>query len=83
MPLYIGCKFYECDIEQNSDDFIGVAGELVENKLKPGVLGIRNSSEKVWNVKMPDNQFYKVDPGKGCPIWPGLEIDFGDVTAKI
>ncbi len=83
MPLFIGSKFYECDIEKNSDDFIGVAGELVENKLKPGVLGIRNSSEKVWNVRMPDGQFYKVDPGKGCPIWPGLEIDFGDVTAKI
>ncbi len=83
MPLYIGSKFYECEIDDNSDDFISVAGELVENKLKPGVLGIRNCSERSWNVKMPDGKYYDVLPGKGCPIWQGLEIDFGGVTAKI
>ena len=56
---------------------------LVENKLKPGVLGIRNCSELTWNARMPDGEFHKVAPGKGCPIWQGLEIDFGKVTAKI
>ncbi len=83
MPLYLGCKFYKCEIDPESDDFLSVAGELVENSLKPGVLGIKNFSEKTWRVKMPDGVFYYVESGKGFPVWPGLEIDFGDIKAQI
>ncbi len=83
MPLYVGCRFFECEIDPESDDFLSVAGELVENKLKPGVLGIKNSSSKTWRVKMPDGIFYDIAPGKGFPIWKGLEIDFGGVRAQI
>lgn len=83
MPLYLGSKFYECEIDPESDNFLVAAGELVENKLKPGVLGIKNLSEKNWRVKMPDGIFYDIAPGKGCPIWSGLEIDFGEVKAQI
>ena len=32
---------------------------------------------------MPDGNFYDITSGKGFPIWKGLEIDFGGVTAKI
>ncbi len=83
MPLYIGSKFYECEVYPDSDDFLSVAGELVENKLKPGVLGIKNCSERSWKVRMPDGAIYDVAPSKGCPIWKGLEINFGEVTAKL
>ena len=83
MPLYVGCRFYKCDISANSDDFLSVAGELVENKLKPGILGIKNCSDKTWKVKMPDGAFYDIAPGKGFPIWKNLEIDFGEVKAQI
>ncbi|MDE6665632.1 MAG: protein kinase [Ruminococcus sp.] len=83
IPLYIGSKFYECEIDPKSDNFQKVAGELVENKLKPGMLGIKNSSEKVWRVKMPDGVFYDIAPGKGFPLWKGLEIDFDEVNAHI
>lgn len=83
MPLYLGCKFYKCEIEDGSDDFLSVAGELVENSLKPGVLGIKNTSDKTWRVKMPDGVFYYIESGKGFPIWHGLEIDFGDIKAQI
>lgn len=83
MPLYVGSKFYECEIDPRSDDFQKVVGELVENKLKPGMLGIKNSSGKTWRVKMPDGVFYDIASGKGFPLWKGLEIDFGDVNAHI
>ncbi|MGN0575195.1 MAG: protein kinase [Ruminococcus sp.] len=83
VPLYLGRKFFECEIYPDSDDFLSVAGELVENKLKPGILGIKNCSSKKWRVKMPDGIFYDITSGKGFPIWKGLEIDFGGVTAKI
>ncbi len=83
IPLYVGSKFYECEVNPKSDDFQKVAGELVENKLKPGMLGIKNCSEKVWRVKMPDGVFYDIAPGKGFPLWKNLEIDFGEVNAHI
>ncbi len=83
MPLYIGCKFYNCEIDPDSDDFLTVAGELVENTLKPGVLGIKNVSGRTWRVKMPDGTFYNIEPGKGFPVWAGLEIDFGNIKAQI
>ena len=82
-PLYLGCKFYECEIVPESDDFTAVAGELVENKLKKGVLGIKNCSDRQWKAKMPDGVFYDIAPGKGFPVWQGLEIDFGEVKAQI
>lgn len=83
VPLYLGRQFYQCDVYPDCDDFLSIAGELVENKLRPGILGIKNLSDKKWNVKMPDGQFYDIAPGSGFPIWKGLEIDFGEVKAKI
>ena len=34
---------------------------------------------------MPDGMFYDIEPGKGCPIWQGLEIQFknGMITASV
>lgn len=83
IPLYVGSRFYKCEVDPRSDDFQTVAGELVENKLKPGMLGIKNCSDKVWRVKMPDGVFYDIAPTRGFPLWKGLEIDFGDVNAHI
>ena len=82
-PLYLGSVFYECEINPDSEDFQTVAGELVENRLKPGVLGFKNTSSKTWRAKMPDGDFYDIPPGKGFPVWQGLEIDFGEVTATL
>ncbi len=82
MPLYKGAKIYECDIHTDSNDFLTVAGEVVENKFRPGLYGIKNCSERKWSAKMPDGVFHDVEPGKGFPIWQSLEIDFGEVKAK-
>ncbi len=83
IPLYVGAKLYDCEISPESDDFQTAAGELVENKLKAGMLGIKNISEKTWRAKMPDGVFYDIPTGKGFPIWNGLEVDFGSVKATI
>ncbi|MDE5569761.1 MAG: protein kinase, partial [Ruminococcus sp.] len=82
-PLYSGRKFFECEIDTDSNEFLNLAGEIVANKNNPSILGIRNCSEKAWKVKMPDGNFYNVPSGKGFKIWDGLEIDFGNVIAKI
>lgn len=83
IPLYRGCRFYDCEITAGSDDFQTVCAEVVENRSKPGVLGIKNCSDKVWKVKMPDGVIYDIPGGMGFPIWENLEIDFGTVKAQI
>ena len=55
----------------------------VENKLKPGVLGIKNCTEDTWQAKLPDGKYYPIQPGKGFPIWKDLEVDFGKVKASM
>jgi hypothetical protein len=74
---------YACETDKSSDDFNTVTGIVVENKLQKGVLGFKNLSKRPWKVKMPDGNFYSVDPERGFPIWAGLVIDFGGVTATI
>lgn len=82
MPLYIGCKIFECEIEPNSEDFLNVAGEVIENRIQRGLMGIKNVSDKKWNVKLPDG-IHEVNSGQGFPVWQGLEIDFGKVCAYL
>jgi len=83
IPLYAGCRLFDCETDQHSDDFETVSAEVVENKFKAGVLGIRNCSQNTWRAKMPDGVFYDIAPGKGFPIWDELEIDFNGVKASI
>jgi hypothetical protein len=83
IPIYEGCKLYECDTVKLSDKFDKVVGEVIENKIHRGVFGFKNLSDSVWKAKMPNGEFKNINPNCGFPIWSGLEIDFGDTTAKI
>lgn len=83
IPIYIGKRFFACETSAGSDDFQTITGEVVENKLKKGMMGIKNLSGNSWNVKMPDGKIYKIESGRGFPVWHGLSIDFGGVTAHI
>ncbi len=82
-PLYPGLKLYRCYTE-NEDDFDTITGEVIENRNRKGMYGIKNLSKKVWKAKFPDNSIRDVAPGGGVPIWIGLQIDFGDgIGARI
>lgn len=83
MPLYIGCKIFECEIDPSTEDFLSVAGELVENKLQKGLMGIKSYSDQKWSVRMPDGIYHEVTAGRGFPVWQGLKIDFGKVKASL
>lgn len=78
VPLYMGAKFYRCLTEKNNDDVETVTGVVMENRLKKGLLGVKNMSNKTWQAVFPDQSIRELGPGKGVPIWKGLEIDFGD-----
>ena len=71
------------DSVPGSDDFSTVVGEVVENKIQKGVLGIKNMSDKVWKVKMPDGSIHEVGSGKGFPLWAGVSADIGGVNIEL
>ena len=77
-PLMQGARLYRCLTEKNNDDFETVTGEVIENRLKKGLFGIKNLSRKTWSATFPDGSVKDVGPGKGVPIWQGLKIDFED-----
>ena len=54
------------------------AAEIIENKIKRGVFGIRNLSEIRWSGKMPDGSSRIIEKGNVMPIWNNIELDFGD-----
>ncbi len=83
IPLYEGACLYECDIDKISDNFDNVVGQVIENKIHRGVFGIKNFSNKSWNVTLPNGTPKEVAPNGGFPIWDGLTIDFGNVTANV
>ena len=61
----------------------GVPITVILLEAEDKVIGIKNLSQKTWRAKMPDGQFYNVLPGKGFPLWGGIVVDFGGVTARI
>ena len=76
VPLYPGSKLYRCYTE-NEEDYETVTGEVVENKIKKGLFGIKNLSSHNWKTEMPDGTVREIGPGGGVPIWKNLKIDFG------
>lgn len=76
--LFLGVKLYKCHTEIDSDDYNEVTGEVIQNKLNPGLLGIRNLSNGIWNVRFPDGTLKSIDNGKVVPILKDIEIDFGN-----
>ena len=44
---------------------------------------IKNMSDKVWKVKMPDGSIHEVGSGKGFPLWAGVSADIGGVNIEL
>ncbi len=66
--LFPGRKIYRCHVDKGSDDFNEVIGEVVRNPNNPGVWGLRNQSDIVWNAETPDGNIRPVAKGQIAPI---------------
>lgn len=70
-------KIYECHTNLNSDNYELITGDVVQNKNNSGLWGIRNLSDNVWNIKMPDGKTKTITNNSVAPIFKNVEIDFG------
>lgn len=73
-----GKKLYSDQIIAPKDEeFSTIAGEVVENKNRPGIMGFKNKSEATWIVGYKGKESREIPPDGGCAILQGMTIEFG------
>jgi hypothetical protein len=83
VPVYGGVKVYECQLGDGNDGFHSIVGEIVRNKKDPNKHALRNMTEQVWNVKLPDNSVRAVEPNGIVPLNKDFEITIGRNTGIV
>ena len=76
--LFPGNKLYECHTTSLSDNHVKVTGEVIQNKIKKGLFGIKNLSDSVWKAKLPNGKILTIGKNSVVPILIGVCIDFGN-----
>jgi hypothetical protein len=61
----------------DTDDYKGVAGEVVASRNNPGVVGLRNCSKAAWNATLPGGSSKMFNDGEVIRLCKGMTIDFG------
>lgn len=64
-------------------DYSKIIGSIVQNRKKPNLWGIRNLTDKMWLVDMPNNEQKVVRQNEVVPVLKGVSIDFGSRVANI
>ncbi len=77
-------KIYACHLRPDNQDFLTVAGEVIQNKKNPSLWGIRNLTSDVWLATLPDGRQLSVKTNEVIPVFKDIEIIFsGGTKAKI
>ncbi len=66
-----------------SRDLDAPTAVVVENPGRPGQLGLRNMSGRIWRVVTPDGAQGNIEPNRSVAIAQGMRIDFGSVVGEI
>lgn len=84
VALCPGNHLYACHTQKGSLDCRTVTGEVIRNKKKPTLWGLRNLSQAPWKAEMPDGTEKTILPQEVLPIFRNVKINFGgDVQAEI
>lgn len=73
-----GKKVYACHVVHDSDDFKEVKGEVITSRTDSSVIGLRNDTEIVWNVTLPNGTSKSYAKGQVIKLGKGLKINFGN-----
>ncbi|MBR6203751.1 MAG: hypothetical protein IKQ60_01615 [Candidatus Methanomethylophilaceae archaeon] len=80
LPLAKDAVAYSCQTRFGSDDFEKITLKVVENRLKQGLMGLKNLDDCDWEVFL-DGTRKSVQPDKGTEIVPGMRIEFDRKTS--
>lgn len=71
-----GEKLYECQTGRDPFNKDKVTAQIVENKQRKGLYGIKNISQGVWRGLFPNGSVKEIGKGQGIPIWNGMMLRF-------
>ena len=83
LPLFPGVRLYRCHVDKLSDDYCEVIGEVVRNPKNPGVWGLRNLSDMVWNAETQDGEIRPVGRGQIAPVMQIKALHFPNGTGIV
>lgn len=83
VPLFPGTKIRACHINNDSDDYTKIEGEVIMNKNNNALWGIRNLGDITWTFSTPDGQVKTIEKNSVVPIAQGMEINFGNTTGMV
>lgn len=73
--LFDGAKLFTDDVE--------CIGEVVRNKVNPGLFGLKNLSGEAWSFTLPNGQEKTAAPGSAVPVFNETVLDIGGVSGQI
>ncbi len=76
VALFPGVKLYRCHTDRDSDDYRETVGEVLRNPKQPGIWGLRNLSEQVWNVEYKDGSIKSLGKSEVAVITKIKQIHF-------
>lgn len=74
IPLYPGTKLMLLHADSTQEDITTQIGEVVANPQRRDLFGIRNVSDVIWRVTLPDGSVKSLIPGNIAPIKAGFKI---------
>lgn len=81
LPIYDGLKIYlwhvDSDLIDSDDlDINTIIAEVIHNPNNPQLLGLKNVSNHIWKIILPDGTQRGLEPGNVVPVKDGFKIDF-------
>ena len=73
--LFDGAKLFNDDVE--------CIGEVVRNKVNPGLFGLKNLSGEAWSFTLPNGQEKTAAPGSAVSVFNETVLDIGGVSGQI
>lgn len=84
IPGSADSRIYRCQLGVcRADEALSPMGRVIEKKDTPGMLGIRNLSDKSWNAVTPSGKSKHVMPDEIIPLKDGITFEICDEVIKI
>lgn len=73
--LFDGAGLFDSNVRQ--------IGEVVRNKVNPGLFGLKNLSENPWQCVLPNGQEKEIAPGSAAPVFNGTKITIDGISGEM
>ena len=84
VPVSVGARLYERQAPgTHSSRGDGIVAEVSANPNDPGMLGLKNLSNQLWEVTTDRGERRELAPGRSIRIARGMKIQLGDLIAEV